>query len=105
MDEILPYPLSRAFSVASNAKTANDQHKSIIRLFELLNKYLVFLTLSLVGKQDNMGDPMKDLLHKFSKKAQMGDWVQFLRHTCKHKGKEARLTEIKNFLQQKIHLV
>ena len=102
MDEILPYPLSRAFSVASNAKTANDQHKLVIRLFELLNKYLVFLTLSLVGKQENISDPMKDLLHKFSKKASSGDWVQFLRHTCKHKGKEAKLIEIKNFLQQKI---
>ena len=43
LDELLPYSLSRAFSVASNAKTPNDQHKMVIRLFDLLNKYHVFL--------------------------------------------------------------
>ncbi|MDP7001163.1 MAG: hypothetical protein QGH90_04600, partial [Candidatus Poseidoniaceae archaeon] len=102
MDEILPYSLSRAFTVASNAKSPNDQHRLVIRLFELLNKYLVFLTLSLVGEQDNISDSMKDLLNKFSKKAQMGDWVQFLRHACKHKQKDGKLIEIQDFLQQKI---
>ena len=101
LDELLPYSLSRAFSVASNAKTPNDQHKNVIRLFDLLNKYQVFLSLAIIGRTNEMNDNMRDLLYKFSRKAQMGDWVQFLRQVCSQKHTSATLNELKSFLTQK----
>ena len=101
LDELLPYSLSRAFSVASNAKTPNDQHKMVIRLFDLLNKYHVFLSLAIIGQTKKMNDNMRDLLNKFSMKAQMGDWVQFLRQVCSERHDNSALSELKSFLTQK----
>ena len=102
MDELLPYPLSRAFSVASNAKTPNDQHKQVIRLFDLFNKYLVFQSLALIGHNGKMNDSMRDLLNKFSKKAQMGDWVQFLRQVANGKYNSPQFSNLKGFLKSKL---
>jgi len=101
LDELLPYPLSRAFSVASNAKTPNDQHKLVIRLFDLLNKYIVFMNLAIVERKNEMNDSMRDLLNKFSKKAQMGDWVQFLRQVCNEKEDDSASDKLKSFLLDK----
>jgi protein-L-isoaspartate O-methyltransferase len=101
LDELLPYPISRAFSVASNAKTPNDQHKLVIRLFDLLNKYLAFISLAILGREKEMNDNMRNLLNKFSKKAQMGDWVQFLRQVCGESYDLSSINELQSFLKKK----
>lgn len=101
LDELLPYPISRAFSVASNAKTPNDQHKLVIRLFDLVNKYLAFISLAILGREKEMNDNMRDLLNKFSRKAQMGDWVQFLRQVCGESYTFSTMNQLQSFLMKK----
>lgn len=101
LDELLPYPISRAFSVASNAKTPNDQHKLVIRLFDLVNKYLAFISLAILGREKEMNDNMRDLLNKFSRKAQMGDWVQFLRQVCGESYTFPTMNQLQSFLMEK----
>ena len=101
LDELLPYPISRAFSVASNAKTPNDQHKLVIRLFDLVNKYLAFISLAILGREKEMNDNMRDLLNKFSRKAQMGDWVQFLRQVCGESYAFSTMNQLQSFLMKK----
>ena len=101
LDELLPYPISRAFSVASNAKTPNDQHKLVIRLFDLVNKYLAFISLAILDHEKEMNDNMRDLLNKFSRKAQMGDWVQFLRQVCGESYTFSTMNQLQSFLMKK----
>ena len=101
LDELLPYPISRAFSVASNAKTPNDQHKLVIRLFDLVNKYLAFISLAILDREKEMNDNMRDLLNKFSRKAQMGDWVQFLRQVCGESYTFSTMNQLQSFLMKK----
>ena len=102
LERFLPYPLSRAFRVASNAQSPDNQHKKVIRLYELLDKYLAFIALSSADAHDCMTDSIKESLAKVHSRPSSGDWIKILRDTLDPAINAPELNQVAESLNKKL---